>query len=760
MSSEPLNRVEPMPDIEHEGEVRIDRDADIDEIIAESLERLVGCGPLDDPGRLRDLLPEADPDICQFVLVELIKLDLAMAAESGQLHRIERYVDALPDLLPLQSLPLDLVMEEIQLRKESGESPSHSEYLKRFPQFAAMFRHLTSTAEVTSAVGTRGAPPEQRIGDQLDDFLIIQKLGQGAFAHVYLATQISMHRLVALKVSRGKGDEPQALAQFDHPNIVRVFDQREMEDPQLHLLYMQFHPGGTLEDVVKSVRVNRDDSPGDGFLHQVLLDTVDRNLLRNAQAVPDRSSVRDWISSAEWPTVVAWIGLQLARALDDAHGRDVLHRDVKPANVLLSAEGIPKLADFNVSFAGAAGRAGAAASFGGSIGYMAPEHLRAISANFMDEPVEVQEPADLFSLAVLLWELWQGHRPFTCGGAVNSWSDAVAQQLTAREQPLSEPQRMGTASERVLEKTLRSALSPSPADRPASGAEMAAGLRLALHPEAASLFDPGESSLRSRLTRLSPWLVAGTAILVPHIAAGVFNYLYNQQEILDKRMLEGLDKIAFCVNLVAYPLAVPVMAWFAWGMVRGVRSANEGTRVLPEDVNDTVNLGHRAALIGGTFWMIAGIIYPLALWWMYPEFPTTQAVHFFVSLLVCGGVAMIYPFFGLALICTLVYYPLLVRGSMQDDHFDTRAQQMIRRSEAYLLMAAITPLIGAALIISSESQSRGFMLTAIAAGVIGLLAAFFAFRLVSGRWARMGEVLSSHSSVVPGESEGNSTSGY
>lgn len=758
MSFEPLNRVEPLSSVEHEAEVRIDRDTDIDEIIAEALERLVECGPLDDPGRLRELLPKSDPDICQFVLVELVKLDLAMAAETGQLHRIERYADALPDLLPIEALPLDLVMEEIQLRKESGESPSHSEYLKRFPQFAAMFRHLTSTAEATAAVETRGAPPEQSIGSQLDDFLIIQKLGQGAFAHVYLATQISMHRLVALKVSRGKGDEPQALAQFDHPNIVRVFDQREIDDQQLHLLYMQFHPGGTLEDVVKSVRVNRNESAGDDFLHQVLLDTVDRNLLRTAQVVPDRSSVRDWISSAEWPTVVAWIGVQVARALDDAHGRGVLHRDVKPANVLLSAEGIPKLADFNVSLAGAAGRAGAAASFGGSIGYMAPEHLRAISAHIMGQPIEVQEPADLFSLAVLLWELWQGNRPFACGGVVNSWSDAVAQQLAAREQSLSEPQRLGTASERVLEKTLRSTLACSPADRPSSGAEMAAWLRLALHPEAAGLFDPDEASLRSRLTRISPWLVAGTAILLPNIAAGVFNYMYNHQEILDERMLEGLDRIAFCVNSVAYPLAIPVMVWFAWGLARGVKSANAGTRVLPEDVSDTVNLGHRAALIGGTFWTIAGIIYPLALWWMYPDFTTTQAVHFFVSLLVCGGVAMVYPFFGMALISTLVYYPLLVRGSMQDDHFDTRARQMIRRSEVYLLMAVFIPLVGAALIISSESQSKGFMLTAIAAGMTGLLAAFFAFRLVSGRWSQMGEVLSSRSSVVPGENDGISTS--
>ncbi len=755
MSSDPLNRFETPSRIGHPVETQPASEADVDEIMEAALEALVQCGPLEDPAGLHRLIPECDAETRHFVLIELIKLDLAMAAEAGRLHRIERYIDALPEMLAVESIPLDLVMEEIQLRKESGESPQREDYANRFPQFASMFGHLTGAAEATAAVEKLAAPPEQAIGSQLDDFLIIQHLGHGAFANVYLARQLSMHRLVALKVSRGKGDEPQALAQFDHPNIVRVFDQRAIDDQQLHLLYMQFHPGGTLADVVKSVRENNG-----GFDCDVLLGTVDRNLLSTAQVVPDRSSVRDWISMAQWPTVVAWMGVQLARALDDAHNRGVLHRDVKPANVLLSAEGIPKLADFNVSFAGAAGRAGAAACFGGSIGYMSPEHLRVINAQFMDQPVAVGEPADLYSLAVMLWELWQGQRPFSCASAASSWSEAVTQQFAAREQPLIEPQRLGTASERVLEKTLRTTLATSPEDRPKSGAEMAARLRLALHPEAASLFDPGDRTWRSRLTRISPWLVAGSAILIPNIAAGVFNYMYNHQEILDDKMLEGLDKIATCVNLIAYPLAVPIMVWFAWGLARGVKMANEGERVLPEDVRDTVNLGHHAAVIGGTFWLIAGLIYPLALWSMYPEFTATQAVHFFVSLLICGGVAMIYPFFGLAVISTLVYYPHLLRGSMQDNDFDTRARQMIRRSEVYLLMAAIIPLLGAVLLISSQSQSRGFMLTAIAAGMIGLLASFFAFRIVSDRWNRMGEVLSSRSSVVPGESEGHQASGF
>ena len=326
---------------------------DVDRLIEQCLEVLVECGPVAEASQLRQLIPELDGPVQKFVLFELIKLDLAMSFEANKGNRIEDYLRALPDLVSSDAVPLDVVMEEIQLRKESGDTPGEEEYRQRFPQFEGMLTHLLRGTEATSAVRQFKRPSELSPGHKIDDFLIILKIGEGAFAHVYLSRQLSMHRLVALKVSSGTGDEPQALAQFDHPNIVRVFDQRVVAEPNVHLLYMQYHPGGTLADVVRSVR----DHPRDRLDGNVLLGTVDRNLLSAAQVMPDRSSVRSWIIRAEWSMVVAWMGVQLAHALHDAHKRGVLHRDVKPANVLLTAEGIPKLADFNVSFAGAAGRA-------------------------------------------------------------------------------------------------------------------------------------------------------------------------------------------------------------------------------------------------------------------------------------------------------------------------------------------------------------------------------------------------------------------
>src|SRR6202035_5658991 len=93
------------------------------------------------------------------------------------------------------------------------------------------------------------------VGDRLDDFYLLTRLGSGAFATVFLARQQSMQRLVALKVSASRGAEPQTLAQLDHPSIVRVFDQRQLPEAGLSLMYMQYVAGGTLQQVIARLQL-------------------------------------------------------------------------------------------------------------------------------------------------------------------------------------------------------------------------------------------------------------------------------------------------------------------------------------------------------------------------------------------------------------------------------------------------------------------------------------------------------------------------
>lgn len=86
---------------------------------------------------------------------------------------------------------------------------------------------------------TRETLDDVEVGQQVDDFDLLMGLGSGAFGRVFLARQRSMQRLVAVKISHDHGNEPQTLAQLDHDYIVRVFDQRLLEDRKLRLLYMQ-----------------------------------------------------------------------------------------------------------------------------------------------------------------------------------------------------------------------------------------------------------------------------------------------------------------------------------------------------------------------------------------------------------------------------------------------------------------------------------------------------------------------------------------
>ncbi|QDT09348.1 serine/threonine-protein kinase [Planctomycetes bacterium K23_9] len=733
--------------------------AEIDVILERCLERFAEVAPLRDLSQLRRYLPEADPQTVKFVLIELIKLDMAMVSETGTVPPIEFYLEALPEFLPSGEVPVDLVMEEVQLRRESGETPTQDEYKNRFPQFDSVIVQLVGVAEATAAVKNRAAPPELEIGSQIDDFLIVQTLGSGAFAHVYLARQLSMARLVALKVSRGTGDEPRALSQFDHPNIVRVFDQRELDQPSVHLLYMQFHPGGTLAEVVRAVR-GVEANQRDGTL---LLETVDEQLLKLAQIVPERSSVRKWLSEAPWPIVVAWLGIQLARALDDAHGRDVMHRDVKPANVLLSNEGIPKLADFNVSYAGAAGRAGAAASFGGSIGYMSPEHLRAISARLMDEPEEVREKADLYSLAILLWELWQGQRPFVADASPSSWSEAVWQQLNSRGDPPSEPQRIGTAPERVLESTLRKALAFDPEDRLLSGAEMAGRLTLALHPDAAKLFDPGKETWRYKILQWSPWMVPMTVVLVPNLFVMLFNFVYNYYALLGKHgdrdkpddyipgLREFFESFAFWVSAVCLGVGIYFMVKLTKAFVAAIRNAESGEPAGERSIRSIMNLGQNGALIGGTLWAIAGLVYPFTLLTRFPDLEMGEAVRFFFSLVICGGVAAIYPYFGMTILGTLIYYPRLIKNSMQDTAFSDRFSLVVRQSERFMWAAVAVPLVGVALLTYSDNEEKNVVFSAVVASGAGMFLAYYAYRFVNRIWLDMARVLSKeHASLIPG----------
>src|SRR5215218_5657137 len=221
----------------------------------------------------------------------------------------------------------------------------------------------TATFGSTSALGPCTHFTEIEVGQRLDDFDLLIELGSGAFARVFLARQMSLQRLVAVKISENHGHEPQTLAQLDHDYIVRIFDQRILHDQNWRLLYMQYLPGGTLLDLGR-VAFAGERPPDSG---QALLDAVDGALESRGESRPTESSTRAELATLSWPETVAWLGKRLATALHYANSRGVLHRDIKLANVLLARDGTPKLADFNISFARNVSGASPFEYFGGSL---------------------------------------------------------------------------------------------------------------------------------------------------------------------------------------------------------------------------------------------------------------------------------------------------------------------------------------------------------------------------------------------------------
>ncbi len=189
-----------------------------------------GYGP-----QLGDHLPKNAPSQRPLVLIELIKVDLEYRhSNDGPALRLEDYAAEYPELISSGCIPSELIHEEFHARTTAGETVEVSEYFERFPNQADDIRrvfHLEGTdgSAVTGADLCEAYKP----GDHIGDFYLMSALGTGAFGSVVLARQESMQRMVALKVSCDKGTEGQTLAQLDHPNIVRVYDQTRLPDDNL-----------------------------------------------------------------------------------------------------------------------------------------------------------------------------------------------------------------------------------------------------------------------------------------------------------------------------------------------------------------------------------------------------------------------------------------------------------------------------------------------------------------------------------------------
>ncbi|GEM_PF-794344 len=264
--------------------------------------------------------------------------------------------------------------------------------------------------ERLEALHQLGLLSEQAPPRAIGPYRILTLLGQGGMSVVYLAWDAEHQRHVALKASNvplGVDDrlrarfrqEIAAVTALDHPAIVPLFGVGESEGRPYFT--MEYVPGATLAQIVDMVReLALSPMEVDGATVAVVIrETAEQVLDGGVESTPEGSLPPTWIEA-----VTRWT-LEVAEALAHAHSRRIVHRDVKPSNIMVSLSGRARLFDLGLARLADAPGLTQSGDFTGTPYYVSPEQL---SGN----PNDVDQRTDVFSLGVTLYELLTFRRPF------------------------------------------------------------------------------------------------------------------------------------------------------------------------------------------------------------------------------------------------------------------------------------------------------------------------------------------------------------
>jgi len=288
------------------------------------------------------------------------------------------------------------------------------------PDLAALGEPFGESASSTGTVGPSGenvgATPWPEEGGMLGEFRLEAMLGKGARGRVFLATQPALaDRPVVLKVTPRAGSEHLTLARLQHPNIVPLYWAQDLPVPGLRILCMPYLGGATLARLLDLLGVTPGRRSGRDLL--TALDLVQAAATRPAPT-PVAGPARAFLARASYERAACWIGASLADALHAAHGRGLLHLDVKPSNILMAADGTPMLLDFHLARGPIRpdDEPGAPRRIGGTPPYMAPEQRAAMAEAARGGPAQavVDGRADTYALGVLILEMLAG-RPTARG---------------------------------------------------------------------------------------------------------------------------------------------------------------------------------------------------------------------------------------------------------------------------------------------------------------------------------------------------------
>jgi serine/threonine protein kinase/WD40 repeat protein len=420
--------------------------------------------------------------------------------------------------------PVEKLAEEFADRFRRGERPSLAEYTARYPELADQIRELfpalvemeqlasvdgPCTGPYTPAGSGNGGPPQQ-----LGEYRILREIGHGGMGVVYEAVQESLGRHVALKVLPLHGllnpthrerfrREAKAAARLHHTNIVPVFGVGE--DNGIHYYAMQFIQGQGLDMVLEEVRRLRAApgaaAPANPAPGRELSECVARGLLTGQFARPepdaakalaaetastvcarpvaleippgqpptgdgstlvdgaDRSHLTN-LTETQYFRSLAQVAVQVAEALAYAHKQGILHRDVKPSNLLLDAAGTVWITDFGLAKAEDSDDLTQTGDLVGTLRYMAPERFQEQS----------DRRSDVYGLGITLYELLTLRPAFEDANRAR-----LIERVTHDEPP--RPRKLDVHIPRDLETIVLKAIAKDPAARYPTAEALAEDLR-------------------------------------------------------------------------------------------------------------------------------------------------------------------------------------------------------------------------------------------------------------------------------------------
>jgi serine/threonine protein kinase/Tfp pilus assembly protein PilF len=437
-----------------------------------------------------------------------------------------------------------LLVEELFDRLQAGGSdvepfiaahPEHADALRRLLPAMRLMADLSGPAE--SGPPTAGADGEA-VKQPLGDYQIVREVGRGGMGVVYEAVQLSLGRRVALKVlplaatldprqlQRFK-NEAKAAASLRHENIVHVYGVGC--ERGVHYYAMEFIDGPTLAQVIAR-RAGSRERPVDAQAAESCHShgALTRPRSPDAPTAPHAalSTEGSGPGSREFYRTAARLIAEAADALEHAHSLGIVHRDVKPANLLVDAAGKVYVGDFGLARVGPDAGLTMTGDLLGTLRYMAPE--QALARHGL-----VDHRADVYALGATLYELLTG-RP-----AVGAADRADILRQIAFEDP-TPPRKLDKAIPAELETVTLKALAKHPAERYAAAGELADDLHRWLGHKTIKAKRPTLRQRAVKWARRHRPIVGATAVvlLLALAAAGAFGWRELRQQAETERQVE------------------------------------------------------------------------------------------------------------------------------------------------------------------------------------------------------------------------------